>query len=176
MNIAIIGDLSLKSVNINGKRLIESFIIYQADNLQKVRINRRVLSCTLRRCPKINSISGFGDLLRLNPAPPVDNQLSIGGYWNEVPYDYEMLRSTLSIANFESCRTANEIYTCSDMGGIFIRPYNYDNKGGMIQFTSAFHLDIEDVSNGIEVQDFVELIEKNPDDGFNAFDGWCAEN
>ena len=172
-HLTIIGDLDLTDVKVTGKRIMRSLTVHRGPSLESLRVERRVLSCTLRKCPVINTVIGFGDRLAFNPKPPQDNILSIGGFWHQVPGWYNQQTALLKIPHFRAHLTAEEIVDCSDMGGIKIQAYAYDAPGGQIHFSEAFGIDIEEASNGIEVQKIIELIERKKEPAFKALESWC---
>ncbi len=143
--ISLIGDDSLEEVFVSGKRLISNFTVFKGPQLKKLKINRRVLSCILKRCPNLNSVFGFGDRLKMR-FPFEDNKLAIGGFWHEIPTQYNIRLAMLSIPHYNASLTAEEVQTCSDLGGVKIRPFNYNQNGGMIQFSTKLGLSIDDAS------------------------------
>ena len=68
-HLAIIGDKHLNIINVSGKRIIRSLNVHYGPGLTSINIKRRVLSCSLNRCPFVDTIIGFGDRLSLHPKP-----------------------------------------------------------------------------------------------------------
>ena len=83
-HITVIGDKNLEDIQVTGKRVIRSLHVHKGPALKRVKINRRILSCSLNRCPFIDTIIGFGDRLSIHPTPRNKNSLSIGGFWHQV--------------------------------------------------------------------------------------------
>ena len=159
-HVTVIGDKDLEAINVTGKRLIRSLNVHKGPALQSVRINRRVLSCSLNRCPFIDTIVGFGDRLSIHPKPRRKNSLSIGGFWHQVPEWYDLQVTLLKIPHFKAHLSANEIIDCTDMGGAKVRPYNYDSRGGQIQFSAALGIDIETAAAGIAIPEMIRQLEE----------------
>ena len=175
-HITVIGDKDLEAINVTGKRLIRSINVHKGPALQSVRINRRVLSCSLNRCPFIDTIVGFGDRLSIHPKPRKKNSLSIGGFWHQVPEWYDLQVTLLKIPHFKAHLSANEIIDCTDMGGAKVRPYNYDSRGGQIQFSAALGIDIETAAAGIEIPEMIRLIEEKKEPALGVLESWCANS
>ena len=175
-HITVIGDKDLEAINVTGKRLIRSLNVHKGPALQSVRINRRVLSCSLNRCPFIDTIVGFGDRLSIHPKPRRKNSLSIGGFWHQVPEWYDLQVTLLKIPHFKAHLSANEIIDCTDMGGAKVRPYNYDSRGGQIQFSAALGIDIETAAAGIEIPEMIRLIEEKKEPALGVLESWCANS
>ena len=174
-HVTVIGDKDLEAINVTGKRLIRSLNVHKGPALQSVRINRRVLSCSLNRCPFIDTIVGFGDRLSIHPKPRRKNSLSIGGFWHQVPEWYDLQVTLLKIPHFKAHLSANEIIDCTDMGGAKVRPYNYDSRGGQIQFSAALGIDIETAAAGIEIPEMIRLIEEKKEPALGVLESWCGE-
>ena len=175
-HVTVIGDKDLEAINVTGKRLIRSLNVHKGPALQSVRINRRVLSCSLNRCPFIDTIVGFGDRLSIHPKPRRKNSLSIGGFWHQVPEWYDLQVTLLKIPHFKAHLSANEIIDCTDMGGAKVRPYNYDSRGGQIQFSAALGIDIETAAAGIEIPEMIRLIEEKKEPALGVLESWCANS
>ena len=175
-HVTVIGDKDLEAINVTGKRLIRSLNVHTGPALQSVRINRRVLSCSLNRCPFIDTIVGFGDRLSIHPKPRRKNSLSIGGFWHQVPEWYDLQVTLLKIPHFKAHLSANEIIDCTDMGGAKVRPYNYDSRGGQIQFSAALGIDIETAAAGIEIPEMIRLIEEKKEPALGVLESWCANS
>lgn len=175
-HVTVIGDKDLEAINVTGKRLIRSLNVHKGPALQSVRINRRVLSCSLNRCPFIDTIVGFGDRLSIHPKPRRKNSLSIGGFWHQVPEWYDLQVTLLKIPHFKAHLSANEIIDCTDMGGAKVRPYNYDSRGGQIQFSAALGIDIETAAAGIEIPEMIRLIEEKREPALGVLESWCANS
>ena len=175
-HVTVIGDKDLEVINVTGKRLIRSLNVHKGPALQSVRINRRVLSCSLNRCPFVNTIVGFGDRLSIHPKPRRKNSLSIGGFWHQVPEWYDLQVTLLKIPHFKAHLSANEIIDCTDMGGAKVRPYNYDSRGGQIQFSTALGIDIETAAAGIEIPEMIRLIEEKKEPALGVLESWCANS
>jgi len=175
-HVTVIGDKDLEAINVTGKRLIRSLNVHKGPALQSVRINRRVLSCSLNRCPFIDTIVGFGDRLSIHPKPRRKNSLSIGGFWHQVPEWYDLQVTLLKIPHFKAHLSANEIIDCTDMGGAKVRPYNYDSRGGQIQFSAALGIDIETAAAGIEIPEIIRLIEEKKEPALGVLESWCANS
>ena len=175
-HVTVIGDKDLEAINVTGKRLIRSLNVHKGPALQSVRINRRVLSCSLNRCPFVNTIVGFGDRLSIHPKPRRKNSLSIGGFWHQVPEWYDLQVTLLKIPHFKAHLSANEIIDCTDMGGAKVRPYNYDSRGGQIQFSTALGIDIETAAAGIEIPEMIRLIEEKKEPALGVLESWCANS
>ena len=175
-HVTVIGDKDLEAINVTGKRLIRSINVHKGPALQSVRINRRVLSCSLNRCPFIDTIVGFGDRLSIHPKPRRKNSLSIGGFWHQVPEWYDLQVTLLKIPHFKAHLSANEIIDCTDMGGAKVRPYNYDSRGGQIQFSAALGIDIETAAAGIEIPEMIRLIEEKKEPALGVLESWCANS
>ena len=175
-HVTVIGDKDLEAINVTGKRLIRSLNVHMGPALQCVRINRRVLSCSLNRCPFIDTIVGFGDRLSIHPKPRRKNSLSIGGFWHQVPEWYDLQVTLLKIPHFKAHLSANEIIHCTDMGGAKVRPYNYDSRGGQIQFSAALGIDIDTAAAGIEIPEMIRLIEEKKEPALGVLESWCANS
>ena len=175
-HISIIGDKSLNSIKVTGKRIIRSFTVHQGPALQSLNIQRRVLTCSLKRCPFIDTIIGFGDRLDLQPKPRKKNTLSIGGFWHQVPEWYDLQVALLQIPHFKAHLTAEEIISCADMGGVSIIPYSYDGQGGLVRFSNTLGMDIDELSFGIPITDFIQLIQDGDEAEFNLLRSWCSNN
>jgi len=175
-HVTVIGDKSLEAINVTGKRLIRSLNVHKGPALHSVRINRRVLSCSLNRCPFIDTIVGFGDRLSIHPKPRRKNSLSIGGFWHQVPEWYDLQVTLLKIPHFKAHLSANEIIDCTDMGGSKVRPYNYDSRGGQIQFSAALGIDIDTAAAGIEIPEMIRLIEEKKEPALGVLESWCANS
>ena len=175
-HITVIGDKELEHIRVTGKRLIRSFNVHKGPALQSVKIHRKVLSCSLNRCPFIDTIVGLGDRLSIHPKPRKKNSLSIGGFWHQVPEWYDLQVTLLKIPHFNAHLSAREIIECSDMGGAKIKPYNYDSRGGQIQFSSALGIDIETAAAGIEIPEMIRLIQEKKEPALGALESWCANS
>ncbi len=175
-HVTVIGDKDLEAIAVTGKRLIRSLNVHKGPALQSVRINRRVLSCSLNRCPFVDTIVGFGDRLSIHPKPRKKNSLSIGGFWHQVPEWYDLQVTLLKIPHFKAHLSANEIIDCSDMGGAKVRPYNYDSRGGQIQFSAALGIDIDTAAAGIEIPEMIRLIEEKKEPALGVLESWCANS
>jgi len=173
-HLTIIGDKHLNHINVTGKRLIRSLNVHKGPALTSVNIKRRVLSCSLNRCPFIDSIIGFGDRLSLNPKPRRKNSLSIGGFWHQVPEWYDLQVTLLRIPHFKAHTTAEEIITCDDMGGVKIQAYSYEMRGGQIHFSEALGVDVETAAEGIEITEMIRLIEEKKEPAFGVLESWCS--
>ena len=68
-HISIVGDKTLETVEVTGKKVIRNFVINRGPKLTALNIRRRALTCTLFKCPNINTIIGFGDRLNLHTKP-----------------------------------------------------------------------------------------------------------
>ena len=174
-HLAIIGDKHLNHIEVTGKRIIRSLNVHKGSALTSLKIKRRVLSCSLNRCPFVDTIIGFGDRLSLHPKPRKKNSLSIGGFWHQVPEWYDLQVTLLKIPHFKAHLTAQEIIDCEDMGGVKIQPYSYDMRGGQIQFSEALGINIEDAANGIEIAEMIRLIEEKKQTAFIVLESWCAD-
>jgi hypothetical protein len=175
-HISIISDSQLCRIEVKGKRIIRDLVVHKAVSLTELKIRKRVLTCSLVKCPSIESIIGFGDRLYLQRDLCRKSFLSIGGFWHQVPEWYQSQISLLQIPHFNADLTASEVINCVDMGGITIIPYTYDGPGGLCQFSAAFGKEVGELSFGIEITELIQLIEKNPDKGFNAFEKWCGNS
>ena len=175
-HVTIIGDKELEEISVSGKRLIRSLNVHKGPALQSLKINRKVLSCSLNRCPFIDTIVGFGDRLSIHPKPRKRNSLSIGGFWHQVPEWYDLQVTLLKIPHFKAHLSAHEIIECKDMGGAKIRPYNYDSRGGQIQFSSALGIDIDTAAAGIEIPEMIRLIEEKKEPALGVLESWCANS
>ena len=173
-HITIIGDQHLNEINVTGKRLIRSLNVHKGPALTKVNIKRRVLSCSLNRCPFVDTIIGFGDRLSLHPKPRKKNSLSIGGFWHEVPEWYDLQVTLLKIPHFKAHLSAEEIIDCHDMGGVKIQAYGYDLRGGQVHFSEVLGVDIETAADGIEIQEMIRLIEEKKEPAFGVLESWCS--
>ena len=173
-HITVIGDKDLKDIDVSGKRLIRSLNVHKGPALTSIKIKRRVLSCSLNRCPFVDTIIGFGDRLSLHPKPRKKNSLSIGGFWHQVPEWYDLQVTLLKIPHFKAHLTAQEIIHCEDMGGIKIQAYSYEMRGGQVEFSNALGVDIETAANGFEIPDMIRLIESHGEKAFNVLESWCS--
>ena len=173
-HITVIGDSKLNDITVSGKRVIRSLNVHKGPALTSVKVKRRVLSCSLNRCPFIDTIIGYGDRLSIHPKPRRKNSISIGGFWHKVPEWYDLQVTLLKIPHFKAHLTAQEIIDCEDMGGVKVQPYSYDMRGGQIEFSKAFEMDIETVADGFEIPEMISLIESYGDQGFAALESWCA--
>ncbi|MDE0954315.1 MAG: hypothetical protein OR994_06540 [Candidatus Poseidoniales archaeon] len=175
-HISLIGDRHLQSIEVSGKRVINNIVINKGPALESLNIRRRSLTCSLWKCPVIDTIIGFGDRLNIHPKPCKKNAVSIGGFWYKVPEWYNDVEALLRIRHFKAHLTANDIITCDDLGGVTIMPYTYNGPGGVCEFSSVFELDDDDISLGIEISRFIQLIEEEPAKRFDAFSNWCQNN
>jgi hypothetical protein len=175
-HISVIGDKHLTDIKVKGKRVISNFVVHKGPALQSINIRRRVLSCSLMRCPFVNTIIGFGDRLSIQPKPRKKNTLSIGGFWHQVPEWYDLQVALLQIPHFKAHLTAADILGCEDLGGITIMPYRYHGPGGLCQFASALKIEDEQLTFGIEIKTLIDLTEENPDAGFQILGEWCSDN
>ena len=173
-HITIVGDKHLDQINVTGKRMIRSFNVHKGPALTSVNIKRRVLSCSLNRCPFVDTIIGFGDRLSLHPKPRKKDSLSIGGFWHEVPEWYDLQVTLLKIPHFKAHLTAREIIDCRDMGGVKIQAYSYDMRGGQIQFSQVLGVDVETAAEGIEIPEMIRLIEEKKEPAFGVLESWCS--
>ena len=173
-HITVIGDKDLKDIEVSGKRLIRSLNVHKGPALTSIKIKRRVLSCSLNRCPFVDTIIGFGDRLSLHPKPRKQNSLSIGGFWHQVPEWYDLQVTLLKIPHFKAHLTAQEIIHCEDMGGIKIQAYSYEMRGGQVEFSNALGVDIETAANGFEIPEMIRLIESHGEKAFNVLESWCS--
>ena len=173
-HITIIGDSYLNQINVTGKRLIRSLYVHKGPALTSINIKRRVLSCSLNKCPFVNTIIGFGDRLILHPKPRKKNSLSIGGFWHEVPEWYDLQVTLLKIPHFNAHLTAQEIIDCHDMGGVKIEAYSYEMRGGQVDFSEVLGVDIETAAEGIEIQEMIRLIEEKKEPAFGVLEAWCS--
>ncbi len=173
-HITVNGDKYLEEVNISGNRVIRSFHVHKGPALTSLKIRRRVLSCSLNRCPFISTIIGFGDRLGIHPKPRNKNSLSIGGFWHQVPEWYDLQVALLKIPHFNAHLSAQEIIDCSDMGGIRIQPYTYDSRGGQIHFSTALDIDIDNAAKGIDIPEMVKLIEEKKEPALGVLESWCT--
>jgi len=175
-HIFLVGDRSLQSIEVSGKRIINNIVINKGLALRSLNIRRRSLTCSLMKCPAIDTIIGFGDRLNIQPKPRKKNALSIGGFWHKVPEWYNDVEALLQIPHFNAHLTANDTITCDDLGGVTVMPYTYNGPGGVCEFTSVFDLDDNDLSLGIEISRLIQLIEEEPVRRFGAFANWCQNN
>jgi len=175
-HISVIGDKHLDSITVTGSRIIRNFVVHRGPVLTSLNIRRRALTCSLLKSPNVDTIIGFGDRLNLQPKPRKKNSLSIGGFWQKVPEWYDLQVAQLQVPHFKAHLTANDIISCKDMGGITIIPHGYQGKGGLCHFSSAFDVSDEELSFGIEISQFIQLIEQNPEKGFQALSSWCEYN
>ena len=173
-HITIVGDKHLDQINVAGKRMIRSFNVHKGPALTSVNIKRRVLSCSLNRCPFVDTIIGFGDRLSLHPKPRKKDSLSIGGFWHEVPEWYDLQVTLLKIPHFKAHLTAQEIIDCRDMGGVKIQAYSYDMRGGQIHFSEVLGVDVETAAEGIEIPEMIRLIEEKKEPAFGVLESWCS--
>ncbi len=171
-HISLVGDKTLETVEVTGKNVIRNFVINRGPKLTTLNIRRRVLTCTLFKCPNISTIIGFGDRLNLHTKPK-KNSLSIGGFWHQVPEWYDLQVAQLQIPHFNAHLTANDIISCDDLGGVAIIPNNYQGAGGLCQFSDTFGIEIDELVSGIEIHNMIRLIEQIPD-GFHVFRDWCS--
>lgn len=172
-NILILGDTVMKSVIINGTKTIERLSIENSSSLESLKINKRVRTCSIQRCSKINSITGFGDRLIISGAKK--NNLCIGGFWHEVPIWYDEILSMLSIVHFKGHLSSQEIISCEDMGGITIAPITYEGRAGICSFSEEFNWPIDKMNEGIPIPAMVDLIIKN-NDSYRVFHAWSTGN
>ena len=174
--IAIIGDKHLTCVEVEGSRVIRDFVIHKGSSLSKLNIRRRVLNCSVLKCPSIKTIVGFGDRLHIQPKPRNNNSLSVGGFWHSAPLWYDEQIAMLRVPHFDAHLSANEIMECEDMGGITVIPHTYDGSGGLCQFSDVFKMAIDDLSFGIMIPDLVKMIEERPKHGIKVLAEWCANS
>lgn len=172
-NLLIVGDEYLRSITINGNMTIERLFIENIPNLNSIRIHKRVLTCSVSRCKKIEIISGFGD--RLLISGPKKKNLCIGGFWHEVPVWYDEFVSMLAISHFKAHLTSEDVYSCNDMGGITVIPFSYDGKAGLCEFSQKFEWPIETLDEGIPIPKIIEMIMQD-NDRFEVFAAWCGNN
>ena len=174
--IAIIGDKHLTCVDVEGSRVIRDLVIHKGSSLSKLNIRRRVLNCSILKCPSIKTIVGFGDRLHIQPKPRNNNSLSVGGFWHSAPLWYDEQIAMLRVPHFDAHLSANEIMECEDMGGITVIPHTYDGAGGLCQFSDVFKMAIDDLSFGIMIPDLVKMIEERPKHGIKVLAEWCANS
>ncbi len=173
-HITVIGDKKLQQIGVTGNSVIRSFHVHKGPALKSVKLERRVLSCSLNGCPSIDTITGFGDRLSLHPKPRKKNSLSIGGFWHQVPEWYDLQVTLLKIPHFKAHLTVEEIIHCKDMGGVKIQPYTYDSRGGQIHFSEVLGVDIETAARGISITDMVRLIEEKTEPALGLLESWCS--
>ena len=173
-HVTIIGDRSLKSVEIEGQRIIRNLAVHGAPNLNSLSIKKRILTCSIKHCPSIDTIIGYGDRLDIYPIPKRKGQLSIGGFWHEVPDWYNLQIALLQIPHFKAHLTAQEIIDCDDLGGVKLVPYSYDGRGGLIDFSERLGMEIEEVSAGIDIIRFIQIIENGDAKEFSLLQSWCS--
>ena len=173
-HITIVGDEYLSEINVTGKRVIRSLNVHKGPALTNINIKRRVLSCSLNRCPVVDTIIGFGDRLSIHPVPENDAMLSIGGFWYKVPGWYDQQLALLKIPQFKAHLTAQDISDCNDLGGVKIQAYNYDMNGGQVQFSEVLGIDIETAAYGVEIQEMIRLIEEKKEPAFGLLESWCG--
>ena len=172
-NILIVGNSKLKSITVHGDGIIGKLSIESCSKLKHLKIEKRVLTCSVNDCKGIETISGFGDRLFISGRRR--RNLCIGGFWYRIPDWYSEVVSMLDLTHFNGHLTSEQIKTCDDLGGINITPRTYDGRGGMVGFSEAFNVPIDSILNGINVKRFVNLIlEKH--DRFFVFAAWCSGN
>lgn len=171
-HILIIGDRELQQATIKGNGLIRSLEVHDCKNLDSLKVNERVIRCQILHCPKISTIVGFGDYLRIRPTPKNVSEIGIGGFWHEAPDWYDSKMAELNIKHFDADLLPEHIRDCTDMGGIRITPHTYDGPGGLCEFSESLGLSIDEVSTGINVPEFVKLVLANQD-SFRTFANWC---
>lgn len=173
-HITVIGDRNLNSINVTGTRVIRSLNVHKGPALQSLKIHRRVLSCSVNRCPFIDTIIGYGDRLSLQPSPRKKNSLSIGGFWHQVPEWYNLQIALLKIPHFKAHVTAQEIIDCNDLGGVKIQAYSYDARGGQIHFSETVGIDIETAAKGLDIIELIRIIEEKGKPAFEFLESWCS--
>lgn len=161
-HISIIGDKHLQQINVSGKRIIKKLTVHQGPALTTLNIRRRVLSCSLQKCPFVDTVIGLGDRLSIHPRPRKKNTLSIGGFWHEVPEWYDLQVALLQVPHFNAHLSARDIITCDDMSGVAIKPYRYQGRGSQLEFSEILEMDIEEVCQGIELSRFIKIVESKP--------------
>jgi len=173
--IAIIGDKHLTSVEVEGSRVIRDFVIHKGPALSKLNIKRRVLNCSILKCPNVQTIIGFGDRLHIQPKPR-NNSLSVGGFWHSVPLWYDEQIAMLRVPHFGAHLSADDIRKCDDIGGVTVIPHTYEGPGGLCQFSDAFNIPIDELSLGIMIPNMIQMIEGNPKVGIDVLAKWCTNN
>ena len=171
-HILIIGDKELQQATIEGDGLIRSLEVHDSKNLDSLRVNERVVRCQLLHCPKISTIVGFGDYLRIRPTPKNVSDIGIGGFWHEAPDWYDSKMAELKIKHFNADLSPEDIRKCKDMGGIKITPHTYEGPGGLCEFSESLGLSIDEISLGIYIPEFVKMVLEN-EDSFAIFANWC---
>lgn len=170
-HISVVGDEILEKISVNGKREISKLVIHKAPSLTSLNIRKQVLNCSISRCPKINSVAGFGNKLDLGAkTPAVKDDISIGGFWLEVPAWYKGVVGNMRIPHLDSVLSYDDIHTCMDMGGTMFILDPYQGPGGHHIYSSVFGTEMD---FGIEIPRLLELIEENPIAGLTMFIGWC---
>lgn len=172
-NILIVGNSKLKSITVQGDGVIGKLSIESSPKLKHLKIEKRVLTCSVNDCRGIETISGFGDRLFISGRRR--RNLCIGGFWYRIPDWYSEVVSMLDLTHFNGHLTSEQIKTCEDLGGINITPRKYEGRGGMVGFSETFDMPIDSILNGIDVKKFVGLILENHD-RFFAFAAWCSGN
>ena len=171
-NILVVGSDNLETLSIKGGGVIRSLKIVQAKSLKSLTVNKRVLSCEVKFCRNLETVTGFGDKLIFKPKQRCISDVSIGGFWHEVPVWYDSQVTKLEVKHFNADLTTDEIQSCSDLGGVKIIPHSYEGPGGLCEFSEALGLDFDDLSIGIEVPELVKLISSKPET-FSVFINWC---
>ena len=174
-HIHVIADSELHEVEINARRIVRSLVVQDGENLSRLEVNCRVLTCSVIRCQSVRTITGFGDRLIVSPKPRIPTNFSIGGFWYKIPDWYDERVSLLRLSQFDGHLTAGNLRTCSDLNGIKITPKKYEGRGGQIDFSYEFDLDIGDVAAGIDVIHIIDIIEKKGTLALEALYAW-SEN
>jgi len=170
-HMTIIGDDKLESIRLEGHTEISKFVIHKAEKLEQVHIRKQVLFCSLSRSPRIKTIVGIGDRLKLDKNSPASREnLSIGGFWVAVPKWYKVYSGELNLSNLNSQLSLDDITSCEDLGGtrFIVDPYDETHH----PYKSLASITEEDLSYGLEVRDFVQLLQKN-EQLLTALESWC---
>ena len=170
-NISIIGDAMLESVILTGKNEISKLLIHDAKSLRTLNVRKQVLFCSLSNCPSIENIIGIGQWLRLDKNSCNKGNLTIGGFWLNVPKWYKEERCHLDVPHLESALELEDIQKCEDLGGTRFIVDPYDGTNASIYFEN---ISDDDFSIGVEIPKLIEIIDSDKRDlALLALTKWC---
>ena len=160
-HLGICGPSAVESLTINClDGGAQSIILQNLPNLKSIVLNGQTKLLETIFCPKLNSIQGQGQVLRVKSNASSSSRLRIGGIWSEVegPEKYPTTPPT-----------REEILTCSDIHWVHIPSLSYDIQ---VNWAEKFGLDITQVMEGIPIQDMIVHLAKMGDSFLEAIEDW----
>ena len=171
-HISVIGNPSLHNVTINGNDELAKFSLSNASNLKSLYIRKQVLECSLQDCKSIESIHGIGGKLTIGGdsykifGKSSSHNLTISGFWLEIPKWYKMKVGALNIAHFNDCYSNDELIHCNDLNGTRMDYFLNFNGTDLSSFFS------DEFGIGHTIPETIKLLLNNPSQIKNL-DYWC---